>query len=84
MSETVKIELPVVRDVTGRVACRNEARDKCLAFVQHSTDSGYVYDWDCAFNGVPGVGNLSKQTYYPIPDMGACPIVAALRAEGKA
>lgn len=84
MSDTVKIELMVVRDQSGKVACRNESREECLAFRRYTTEWGYTYDWDCGLDGASGIGDSKKQTYYPIADMDACPIVKALRTEGAA
>lgn len=76
MNETVRVDLPVIRDAAGNVCCVNERGDECAA--HHRFDDGYKFVHRCAFGS--DIGKQGYGLYMPVRD---CPLIWSLRAEGR-
>ena len=81
MSETVRVDLPVVRDDEGRVCCRNDRTEQCTAFSLNYGMYGKVA-W-CSLDGTPRCDDAELLVYRPATEKYPCSILSELRAEGR-
>lgn len=71
MNETVRVDLPVIRDAAGNVCCVNERGDECA--VHYAGDAKPM----CAF------GSDALQLNGRVLPLRDCPLIWSLRAEGR-
>lgn len=86
MSETARVDLPVVRDWDGDVCCRDEDGEECIALRRIGVHDGAIVRCDLGCGVVredsrrPTIGGAF--TYRP-EQRCQCPISVALYAEGR-